>query len=254
MKHICILFLALLLSFQLLGEEPVHLDRITLNTGEVYVGEIVVKTADIVMINAKSGTRYQFQLTEVRLIEEIPVNELSNTPATSVISPNQSAGNFSGQLEVSGGVSNAMFAFTSSPNTQVSLVFGNKKVFGKDLFIGVGTGYNNTFLESNSTSLGLIPVFARLQSTLSQNRTTPYIGMDAGYAFSTNPDYGGGTLIRFSIGISHRLNYKTFLVTGLYAGLNSISGNLTETNDLGTFTYYGNTMMKNFGVKVGLQF
>ncbi|HEY6913705.1 MAG TPA: hypothetical protein VI413_03430 [Paludibacter sp.] len=254
MKHICILVLSLLLSFQLLGEEPALLYKITLNTGEVYVGEIVVKTVDIVMIKAKNGTRYQFQLNEVRLVEKIPGNELPKTEVPTEVTTIQSDGNFSGQVEVTGGVSNAWFAFASSPNTQVSLVFGNRKALGKDLFIGIGTGYNNTFLESNSTSLGLIPVFARFQSTLSQKRTAPYIGMDAGYAFSTNPDYGGGTLIRFSIGISHRLNYKTFLVAGVYGGLNSISGNLTETTDLGTFTYYGNTMMKNFGVKVGLQF
>lgn len=254
MKHICILVLALLLSFQLFGEEPAHLDRITLNTGEVYVGEIVVKTAEMVMIKAKSGARYQFQLTEVRQIEKMPVTAVPETRPTNTITPTLPDGNFIGQLEFASGISNARFAFAASPNTQVSLTFGNKKVFGKNLFLGLGTGYNHTFIESNSTSLGLIPVFARVQSALNKNRTAPYVGMDAGYAFSTNPNYGGGTFIKISLGITHRLNYKTILIAGIYGGLNSISGNLTETNDLGTFTYDGNTMMRNFGMKVGLQF
>jgi len=254
MKHICILALALFLSSHLFSEEPAHLDRTTLNTGEVYVGEIVVKTAEMVMIKAKSGTRYQFQLTEVRQIEKTPVTAIPETQSTNTITPTLPVGNFTGLMEIACGISNAKFAFAASPNAQVSLAFGNKKVFGKNLFLGLGTGYNHTFIESNSTSLGLIPVFARVQSALNKNRTAPYIGMDAGYAFSTNPDYGGGTLIKISLGITHRLNYKTVLIAGVYGGLNSISGNLTETNNLGTFTYEGNTMMKNFGVKLGLQF
>lgn len=254
MKHFCILILTMLLTLPLLGEEPAFLDKITLNTGEVYVGEIVVKTAEIVMIKAKSGARYQFQLTEVRQIEKTPVPGPTYNQTTDSLPNPQTEGNFSGQVEVTGGVSNAKFAFTSSVNAQLSLTFGNKKAFGKELFLGLGIGYNHTFIESNSTSLGLIPVFARVQSTLSKNRTAPYIGMDAGYAFSTNPDYGGGTLIKISLGITHRLNYKIVLNAGVYGGLNSISGNLTETNDLGTFTYEGNTVMRNFGAKLGLLF
>lgn len=254
MKHFCTLILTLLLTFPLWGEEPALLDKITLNTGEVYIGEIVVKTPEIIMIKTKNGARYQFQLTEIRLIEKAAAPDNTNSVATNTTIQSPAEGNFSGQLELTGGITSAKFAFASSPNAQISLTFGNKKAFGKNLFLGLGAGYNNTFLESGYVSLGIIPVFARAQSTLGKERTAPYIGMDAGYAFSTNPDFGGGPLIRFSIGISHKLNYKTTLIAGLYAGLNSISGNLTETNNLGIFTYEGNTVMKSFGARLGLQF
>lgn len=254
MKHLCILILTLFLSFHLLGEEPAFLDKITLNSGEVYVGEIVVKTSEIIMIKTQNGARYQFQLTEIRQVEKIPIAEQTQNQTKISGELIQQEGNFSGQLEFDAGISNAKFAFTSSPNMQVSLTFGNKKIFGKDLFLGVGAGYNKTLLEPNATSVDLIPVFVRAQSTLSKKHTAPYFGVDAGYTFSTATNYDGGTFVKFSIGLSHRLNHKTALITGLYAGLNSISGNLTETNNLGTFSYYGNTVMKNLGLKLGLQF
>jgi len=202
------------------------------------------------MIKTKNGTRYQFPLSEVRQIVKVQVD--GKTQTSEIQLPVSS--DFCGQLEVSGGISNAKYVFGYSPNIQATVAFGNKQLFGKNLFLGVGVGYNNTFIGSNSAVLGLLPVFARVQSVLTKKRTSPCVGMDAGYAFSTNPNFGGGALIKVSIGIIHKLNYKTSFIAGVYAGLNSISGTLTETNDLGTFSYKGNTMMQNFGVKFGLQF
>lgn len=66
MRQFGILVLALFLSLQLWGQESASVDRITLKTGEIYIGEIVVKTSVMVMLKAKSGTRYQFQLSELR--------------------------------------------------------------------------------------------------------------------------------------------------------------------------------------------
>lgn len=254
MKYFCILVLALFISVQSRGQESPLLDRITLNTGEVYIGEIVVKTADMVMIKIFDGTRYQFQLTEVKQIEKIAADSKSSKQSVNYVNPVQSQGNFSGQLEFTGGISGARYAFTSALNEQFSLTFGNKQAFGRNLFLGVGVGYNNTFIESTSTSMGMIPVFVRIQNTLTKDRTAPYIGLDAGYSFSIIPDFKGGTLLKFSFGLTHRLNYKTSFIVGIYGGLNQIYGPLVETNNLGSFSYSGNTSMLNLGVKTGLQF
>lgn len=249
MKYWCILILSLFISFQLLGQEssPVS-DKITLKTGEVYFGEIVVKTAEIVMIKASTGTRYQFQLKEVKLIEKMIDTDLSGKPANNLpmVNTNQ---NFSGQLEITGGISSSTNAFPILANGQISLTFGNKKMLGKDVFLGLGVGYNHTFLTTKT--IGFIPVFLRIQNTFTQKKTSPFLSFDAGYSFSTNTDFGGGALARISVGIIHRLNYKTSFLIGLYAGVNSISGNLTDSNG---FTYTGNTAMQNAGLKLGLQF
>jgi len=255
MKQYLILVLCLLFSIQTWGQESVVLNKVTLKTGETYVGEIVVQTADMVMIKTTQGKRYQFQLKEVKSIEKNSSSDLQKNSDQIVLDISAPSGNFSGMLELSGAVSGAKSAFTSSPNIQVSLAFGNKQAFGKDLFLGAGIGYNFISDNSNSQTIGLIPLFLRVQKTLTADKTAPFVGFDAGYAFSTNQLYEGGTFVKFSVGITHRVSIKTSLYAGFYAGLNSIyCSSLSETIDSGTFTYSGTTSMTSFGVKVGLQF
>ena len=255
MKHFCILFLILLLYVPVWGQESADLDKITLNTGEVYFGKIVVKTADMLMIKVQDGTRYQFQLPEVKQIEKVKASQVAKAQVAKMLKvTTPTDGNFSGQLEATAAITSARFAFSSSPTTQVSLTFGSKKAFGKNVFLGLGAGYSSTFLNSGSTVFILIPVFARIQSKLTNDKTAPFIGMDAGYAFASSSAFNGGPMIKLSVGISHKINEKTSLMAGIFGGLNQINGKLTETNDLGTFTYTGNTSIISYGLKLGLQF
>lgn len=252
MKHFCFFVLCLFISCQLLGQGNATQDKITLNTGEVYIGEIVVKTADMVMIKTKTGARYQFQLSEVKKIEKVAVGEAKPEPVTEN-SEIVSDGNFGGIAELSLGFSNARYVSDWSPNAQLSLVFGNKKFLNKDLFLGFGIGYNSTF-TTNQKVLNIVPLFIRIQHTLSKKRIAPYVGFDAGYAMSVNSTYTGGVTFKVFAGLAQKISYKSTLYTGVYAGVNTIKGALTEKNELGTYVYQGQTTMNNIGLKIGLQF
>lgn len=251
MKYLGILVIFILGSLFVNAQDAVQKDKITLNSGEVYIGEILVQNTEMIMLRSADGTRYQFQLSEIKKVEKelVPIISIANP-----IDHNLTSVSFSGVFELSGGVTYAKNCIETSPNAQLALIFGNKNAFQKNLFLGLGIGFNNAFVSSNSTSIAFLPMFLRLQSTLTKSRTAPFVGMDAGYAFALSQGFGGGTLVKVTAGISHRINYKTFLIAGVYARVNAISGNLTETNDLGTFSYYGSTTMTSAGVKFGLQF
>ena len=251
MKYLGILVILLLNSLLLVAQEAIQKDKITLNSGEVYIGEILVRNNELIMLKSKDGTRYQFQSTDIKKVEKELVQVDSTKEPSEII---HSTANFSGIFELSGGISSAKNCIDTSPEAQLALIFGNKNAFRKNLFLGLGMGIDKILVFSNSTSIGFLPLFLRLQTTRNKNRTTPFVGMDAGYAFALNQGFGGGAMLKITAGISHRINYKTFLIAGVYAGANAISGNLTETNDLGTFTYYGNTSINSLGVKIGLQF
>jgi len=77
--------------------------------------------------------------------------------------------------------------------------------------------------------------------------------MDIGYAFALNTGNSGGSLIKISAGLSHKISLKTIFFAGIYAGVQTFSGILTETNSLGSFTYTGETSMNNLGLKAGIQ-
>jgi hypothetical protein len=254
MRNLTFLAFILLFSIQLWGQESTNIEKITLKSGEVYIGEIVAKNSEIVMIKTSEGTRFQFQLSEIKNIENY-----SNLPKidNNLKISNQDItiyDNFCGNIELSAGGSIAKNSFSLSPTTQLSMIFGNKRILKKDIFFGVGIGYSMTYVSQNSDPISFLPVFFRLQNTFTKQRTSPFIEIDAGYAFGLNADYGGGPMVNITTGISHKLSYKTNLIGGIYGGITSFSGKITETNALGTFTYSGQNSMFNFGLKITLQF
>ncbi len=251
MRYFSILVFCLLFSVTIRGQEASIHDKITLKTGEIYTGEIVVKNDEMIMLKSTNGTRYQFPLSEISKIEkeDLKNNSIAVNNAKSEIAT--TTGNISGILEFAGGISSAKNCFDPSTNSQVSLIFGNKSVLGQQVFLGFGLGLNATFETTNSSTIAFLPLFLRLQTTLSKNKIAPFLGMDAGYAFALNEEFGGGPFAKVSFGINYKLTYKTALLVGIYAGVNSISANQIDTNG---YSYYGNTSMTGFGIKAGLQF
>jgi hypothetical protein len=254
MKQLCLLVLYLVISSQLWGQESVIQNKITLNSGEVYVGEILVKTNEMVMIKTANGKRYQFQLSEVKMIEQVMSSGSLIQSETDQSEKTDHAAFFCGDIELSGAIANTSNSFKSAPSTEISLIFGNKNVARKDFYVGFGAGYSMIFLANSTDPISYLPVFIRLQSMLNKARTAPFIGIDAGYSFGLNAGYGGGPAVKVSVGLNHKTGYKSDIYAGVFGSLTSISARITETNDLGTFSYNGSTSMTNFGLKFGLHF
>lgn len=252
MKIISLLVLNLFISFTLLSQETIRLNKVTLLSGEVFVGEILMKNQEIILIKTLSGSRFQFPVSEIKSIEQNDVKpgEIKTENDIKVID----AANLCGIFEIFGGVSNAENKYQNAISNQLSLSFGTRKVRNKDIFIGGGIGYFNAFLNNGTETLGFMPIFLRLKTNLNNKKTSPYLGLDAGYAFAFNSKQEGGQYSKFSFGINRKINFKTSLFFGLYANVLSFKANLVETNNLGVFNYYGNTSMINLGLNLGLQF
>lgn len=255
MKKTGILILFIFCSFWMSGQNTILKDRITLNTGEVLIGEIQLKTNELIILKTEDGGKFQFPLKEIKSIDKQAVSTNTTVPPESpTTEPVLAESNIKGIVNFAGGITSAKYLTKTSPHIQLSMTFGSNLKKNDHMFLGLGVGFNNIFLAENSESMSLLPLFLRFQNTFSKKRTSPYVSLDAGYAFSLSSDFGGGMLAEISTGISYRLDYKTNFIIGLYGKINSISGNLTETNDLGTFSYYGPTVLNCFGVKAGLQF
>jgi len=229
--------------------------KITLKTGDIYYGEILVENERIIMIKTSDGNRFQFPVDEVNLIEKEFIvqqqhaainhsNELHATDELVML------------LDVKGGISYSKQAYLWAPTLQASLILGAKDIFLHNLFLGGGIGYNVLFPSDyfSMETIAFFPVFVRLQSIIGKRRTAPYFEMDAGYGFSLSPDVEGGTMLKTSAGIAHKLSYKATLHIGAYVGLQNFSGKLTRTNNFGTFGYVGKTTAQDIGAKLSLQF
>jgi len=226
--------------------------KITLKSSDVYYAEVLVENEQIVMIKTQEGNRFQFPANEVHSIETDFVEESKNNNVQ--ITPIDDS-NFLMMIDVQGGVSYSSQAYLWVPSVQGSLVLGAKDVFFQGSFLGGGVGYNMLFANDYSKeTIAFLPVFVRLQSIVGKKNTAPYLEMDAGYGFSLNSNFGGGLMLKLSAGITHKLSYRTVLYVGTYAGLQGFSGELTQTNNFGTFSYYGTTTTQNIGAKAALRF
>ena len=139
MKIISLLVLNLFISFTLLSQETIRLNKVTLLSGEVLVGEILMKNQEIILIKTLSGSRFQFPVSEIKSIEQNDVKsgEIKTENDIKVID----AANLCGIFEIIGGVSNAENKYQNAISNQLSLPFGTRKVRNKDIFIGGGIGY-----------------------------------------------------------------------------------------------------------------
>ncbi len=237
-----------LLTLGLFSQGNSTLSKITLKSGAVFVGEVILKNDELIMLKDNTGARFQFALPEIEKIETANVESSDTTNKEKI--ENTQNNNFCGQFELSSGNASARKAFGSVSASQEGLTFGNRKSFGKDLYVGIGAGY----FRIADANLGLIPATLKIQTYTSKNRTSPLVGFESGYAFSTTKSYNGGPFAKISFGINHRLSYKSAIYAGISAGVYSISGKLSESTQNGTFTFDGVTTINALGLKFGFQF
>jgi len=244
--NLILLFMSLL-SCGLFSQESSTLSKITLKSGAVFVGEVILKNDELIMLKDNTGARFQFAMPEIEKIEAATTLPTNSSKQVNIKTTN---GNFCAHFELSLGNASARKAFSMALAPQVGLTFGNRKSFGKDLYIGIGTGYY-WIADAN---LGLISAAFKIQTYTSKNRTSPFVGFESGYAFSATKNQGGGPFAKISFGINHRLNFKSAIYAGVSAAVYSISGKLSESTENGIFTYDGVTTINTLGLKVGFQF
>lgn len=250
MKYLC-LFILLLLSIPFLAaqDNSGQADRVTLTTGEVYIGTIQIKTDELVIIKTNNGARYQFQTRQVKLIDKISIN---NTAKNSTTLSEDAL--FCAQIETAGSVMHASDAFGTAMCGELNFSIGHKKVFGKHIFVGLGSGYQLIHLFKNNSNVGLIPLYIRVLQQLGQTKTKPYIGFDTGYSFGSNDNFKGGMVFRISSGIVTAISYRSQLYAGITGGVQQIQTEKTFQNEFGNFTGFGTSTAWTLGIKAGLQF
>ncbi|MEI6751630.1 MAG: hypothetical protein WCK78_00540 [Paludibacter sp.] len=254
MRHLLFLFFLIIFTGQLVAQESVSKDKIILLSGESYLGEIVLKTDELIMLKTETGRKFQFQLSQIKSIEKTTIESSRNSTDDSQSTEALYSENFGGSLELSGGICGTRNAFSTSAITEISMIFGNKKINAKDLFFGLGASYQIIFPVGFNQRVNFIPVFIRMQSVLLKTNTSPYVDLDTGYSFGLTSGYEGGLFTKLSAGIIHKIKHKSDLYGSLFVGVNSIKTKVKETYDSGIYNYFGQTAMTSFGLKLGFHF
>ena len=227
-----------------------NIDVLTLKNGEVYRGEIVLRTDDIVMLKTADGKRYQFQ---IRDIEKFSKSEMNAEEKSGVNQLNQ--GNFAGILDINGGLAYAPAADIRHAGAMgFSLAFGSRSALGTSAFLGVGAGYETVFGNDKKSDLSFMPVYIQTYIPLNEKKIAPSFGSKISYKFALNDLYKGGLFFHVSDGINYRLTARSSLFFGLQAQTQRISGTVIEINELGEFYKQGNALLSGIGLNVAFMF
>lgn len=231
--------------------QNVSREKLTLKSGAVYFGEVLVNNRDFVIIKLDDGSRFQFKKSDVEVLQ--PANDIYiQTIETTVV--NRDSTLISAAIELSGGICMAKNKMTSVPYTQVSLVFGTDKLDNKTIFLGLGLAYNAAFLSQSDETLSFVPLFVQLKKSLSKQVLSPTLSLDLGYAFATSNDYGGGAYSKLAYGLMRKLNNRTSANFGLFVGAQMFSADLSEQINAVAHNYFGTSSMLSVGLQVGLKF
>lgn len=250
--------LFLLLSFVsctgLFSQNDTTTVRVVLKSGSVYTGEVILKNEEVLMLKDLNGARFQFQIKEIKSISEQSPDD-KNITEQNPSNQGVPETDFCSIVETGICSSSARKSFENEYFAQISISFGNKKTLGKNLFTGLGAGYLFCLGNNPPAKPTLIPVFTKAVLTTGKKPNALHLGIESGYAFSTNDACKGGPFTSISTGITFRLNDKTALYTSVYGAVYSIKSDLTEVSPTtGSFTYYGSTTMNSIGLKAGIRF
>jgi hypothetical protein len=256
-NHIVKTILILIFStglFSVIYAEEKPVEKVILHSGEVYVGEILLRNSELIMLQTLDGSRFQFPLKDVKAVEPATANDIhkqKKTMAGDSETP-EPEGNISGLIEMSAGWGGAAGKFDLKPFVLPQLSFGTRLIRGKSLFAGAGAGYLNVF--TGDENVGFVPVFLRLRGVADRSKFLPFASVDAGYCFGTSGGYKGGLYARAAAGIQAKAGGTSHFSLGLFGFSTNFSTDLSETTSAGTFSYYGGTNLYGFGISAGLQF
>lgn len=260
MKH---LFLIGLFALLLLGttataqDQGVSCHKITLTSGESYIGTILAQNSEVLMIKTSDGRRYQFPTKQVKLVEKISANAAQKDTLSASHHTTSDNEYFSGQIELGIGLTHSNLTIPSSPIYDTSLCFGYKRMFNKDLFLGAGAGLCS-IQNSDAKSIKFAPLFLRLQTENSAKKNSVFFGLDAGYSLSISDSYKGGVLAKMAIGLSHHISAKTSINAAVYGAVYKLSGTVAYSNPSSNngALYYGEGTLSvlSSGIRLGLQF
>ena len=150
--------------------------KITMETGETYQGEVLAENERVVMLRLADGSRMQIRREEIAAMEPDAFTAIDRSDALPVVEASP-GGQFGMMIEVGGGTSFSRNSYGWVPALQAAWVLGVRDVAWAGTFAGVGIGYNLCAAnKSGEGAINLLPLFARLHSTIGRHVTAPLRG------------------------------------------------------------------------------
>lgn len=225
---------------------------VVLQNGQRIRGEIVLQNEEVLIIRSNNGMRYQYPINQVSSILEDTDNaiaaEVSNTTARkkTVTLGAQATAGAAYVPQLGWGV-----------HTGADLMIG-ANIAKRKIFVGGEVGYRAKII--NEVAYSFIPLQLCVSSTLGNQRSAPFVGMNIGYGFSTDHHTKGGICVGAEVGWHYEIDTNTSLVLSLNAEWQQAQTDVNQTiiypesNERKDYTNHMGVNFLTFGAKIAIYF
>ena len=225
-------------------------ETVTLRSGKVINGTILVENQDVVIIRDVNGARFQFPASDVANISREQNSQDVTTPEEEQVqssSPKKAALT----LELAGG---GLYEQSSQWGAYMTadLLIGSRQIKGKDITLGGSVGYMGAFVGGQA--FNFIPICVALRLPLMEGKHAPLIGASIGYGIAASKLYLGGLTAGADIAYRYQINAKSSLSIGLNVRFQQAMLPVVETIEDTEYTHNAGRSLVATGIKLGLQF
>ena len=221
---------------------------ITLKSGKIINGEVLINNADVVIIRDNTGARFQYPASEVASIvdgdvtvEEIVEEQVEKKPQGKKVTFLLGLGGGGAFIpqETNGGMING------------ELLIGSRYIGKKTISLGGGVAVNSMF--SGGQTYVFLPLQLAIKVPFIEGKHSPYVGAGLGYGFGIK-NCSGGIYTGAEIGYRYVANPRTSLYVSVRADFQqaTITGKTTVEG-----TTYDDHTGRNFitlGAHFGVSF
>ncbi len=225
-------------------------ETITLRSGKVVTGSVILQNEDVIVLKDATGARFQFPMADVEKVEESTEEEVA---AAAPEKEEESVPKVALRICLTGGgsaVPDRHQQPTMGGNFGAEVQIGSRNLMNKRVFVGGSIGYSGIFAGQ---TYSLIPLKAIASVPLTDGRHAPEVGMNIGYAFGTGPVRGGLTG-GAEVSWRYQINQKLAFLLGVHTRFTQVTIPVEEI--VNTQIYINNVgrTIVCFGLTSAIQF
>ena len=238
-----------------------HAETVTLKTGKVVEGTILIQNDEVIILKDYNGQRYQFMMSDVQSVSQPSTEQAEATPEEQ---STKAAGTTSTKktaflLELAGGGSTVP-TFNTGGFGSADILIGSRQLLQRAIFLGGGIGWHGDFIPNPSDTAAQIdayhflPIQFAARIPLMSGVHSPFVGIGLGYGIAMSKDYKGGVYASIDAGYRYQINHTAALFVGFQAQFQQATINVVETFDESSYTNPTGRSFVRYGLKLGLLF
>lgn len=232
---------------------------ITLKSGKIVSGQILIQNDDVLIIRDANGARFQYPMADVLSVSK-EANKAVETVVETAVETSEGSKKATLSLEVSGG---GLYVGKGQTGgyAAADLVIGTRQLMGQPILLGGSIGYLGTF--SSGSSYNFLPICLAMRVPLTDGKHAPMIGASIGYGIGLSKNYLGGIHAGMDVAYRYAINSRSALTIGLNVRFQQATMNVSdaitypivaESKETILYSHSAGRNMVAFGLKLGLLF